>query len=46
MLAIVIYTGTSPSTAATRAIDLAPGVAAVGDLDLAVQANGVVAGDG
>ena len=47
MLAIVIYTGTSPPTAATRAIDLVtPGVGTVADLDLAVRANGVFAGDG
>ena len=47
MLPIVIYTGTSPWTAATRVIDLVtPGVGAVADLDLAVRASGVFAGDG
>ena len=47
MLPIVIYTGTSSWTAATRVIDLVtPGVGAVADLDLAVRASGVFAGDG
>ena len=43
----MIYTGTSPWTAATGVIDLVtPGVGAVADLDLAVRASGVFAGDG